>query len=46
MMDAIRFSDTSVLIRATRRNIPEDCILQEELHYLLKICLRIGYSLR
>jgi hypothetical protein len=24
MMDAIRSSETSVLIRATRRNIPED----------------------
>jgi hypothetical protein len=28
MMEAISFSDTSVLARAIRRNIPEDAILQ------------------
>jgi hypothetical protein len=28
MMETIRYSDTSVLIRATRRNIPEDGIFQ------------------
>jgi hypothetical protein len=27
MMEAIRFSETSVIITATRRNIPEDGIL-------------------
>jgi hypothetical protein len=27
-MEAVRFSDASVLIRVTRRNIPEDGILQ------------------
>jgi hypothetical protein len=37
MMEALRFSDTSILTRTTRRNIPEDDIL----HLLpyLPICL-------
>jgi hypothetical protein len=30
MMEAIRSSETSVLIRSTRRNITEDGILQEK----------------
>jgi hypothetical protein len=28
MMEAMLSSETAVLVRATRRNIPEDCVLQ------------------
>jgi hypothetical protein len=33
IMEAIRSSETSVLTRATRRHIPDGCILQGQLHF-------------
>jgi hypothetical protein len=35
MMDALNSSETSVLTRATRRNIPEDAILHSFILYVL-----------
>jgi hypothetical protein len=36
MMEALSFSETSVIIRATRRNIQEDAIVHTHRHENLK----------
>jgi hypothetical protein len=45
MMEAIRFSETSVLIRAIRRNIPEDAILHSHRRGNFKIYIELSYLL-
>jgi hypothetical protein len=46
MMEAIRFSETLVLTRATRRNIPEDGILHSDCRENLKSYIALtGWAL-
>jgi hypothetical protein len=37
MIEAIRSSETAVLTRATRRNIPEEAVLHSIIHHMLRV---------
>jgi hypothetical protein len=45
MMEAIRYSETSVLTRATRRNIPEDILNSHRRENLKSYLALIGWAL-
>jgi hypothetical protein len=46
MMEALRSSETSVLTRATQRNIPEDTILHSHRRENLKSCYENSFATR
>jgi hypothetical protein len=43
MMEAIRFSEMSVLTRVTLRHVPEDGILRSHRHENLKSCIALTH---